>query len=348
MRLSVRSRIMVAMTIVVAANLVTALVCIAYFARAQGYQATVAKDAARSQATATASIRLTQFWAEAQYYAVGVRSLRPADAADAYGRLVRSDNDARAAIAALAKAAPDASSQLSSEWQTVRLSTFAWLNAELAADDSTVRLWITPSGDLNTNSSSNITAPARLAGLSAADMRPAVRTSFDGLRDGTIRQVQDEALTAAIDATAAEGSARDVARALTIALALVSLLVAVACGSWIYRGTVTPLQEARRFADRVADGDLDAVLLVHRDDEIGSLTAAIQDMKDAVVRELRAMQELAGIVLVTAESVSAAAEKAAVAQASSDSQPSDVADDIERVLSSARTLTDLAGQMIEV
>jgi HAMP domain-containing protein len=345
--LTVRARIAIAMTALAVANLLTASVAAVYFARAENYQHQLSAASTRVALASDASERVTEFMAETESYAVAARSKRPEDQTDGYGRLARADTAAGAAVAALARSAGPDNATVVSDWADVRMGAFSWLNAEATADGSTLRLWLSPSGALNTNNVTNIPTPDYAAGEGLFDMRQAVRTRFDGFRDGIVRRVREVAETSAASAGSAEMAARDTAQTATLGLAGLALLVGVVAGIWVYRGTAVPLRAARRFADRVAAGELDATFDEHRADEIGHLTQAIENMKDVVVRDLRAMKEMAGAVLVTAEGVSFAAHGAMRSLHSSTCRGEQLEAHVSEVVTRADTLAELANGMLD-
>jgi HAMP domain-containing protein len=345
--ITVRARIAIAMTALVAANLLAATVSAVYFARADRYQNDLVAASARVALASDASERVTEFMAEAESFAVAARSKRPEDQTDGYGRLARADAAAGSAVSALAKSEGADGDTVTQDWSDVRIGTFSWLNAQAGADGSALRLWLSPSGALNTNNVSNIPTPEYAAAEGLFDIRQAVRTRFDGFRDGIIRRVRDNAAAQAQATGSAEQLARNTAQTVTLGLAGLSLLVAVLAGVWVYRGTAIPLRAARRFADRVAAGELDATFPEHRGDEIGHLTAAIENMKDVVVRDLRAMKEMAGAVLVTADGVSHAANTALDSLRSGACSGDRLEGEVSAVARQADMLTELANGMLE-
>lgn len=75
---------------------------------------------------------------------------------------------------------------------------------------------------------------------------------------------------------------------ITIGLALVASLFAVALGIWLTRSITIPLRGAVALANSVAAGDLNSQVDVHSDDEVGELLAALKTMnaslKDIVLK----------------------------------------------------------------
>lgn len=114
-------------------------------------------------------------------------------------------------------------------------------------------------------------------------------------------------------------------------LAALGLVVAIVAAVGLYRSIALPLSRARAFADTVASGHLEASFAHHRKDEIGALTHAVENMKDAVVRRIAVMREMAGAVLVTAESVRSEAITA----------------DAPAAIHGAEVLLELSNQMLE-
>ncbi len=90
----------------------------------------------------------------------------------------------------------------------------------------------------------------------------------------------------------ADASARAFAagRVLLLAFGAIALLVGASAAWLLTRGIVTPLQEAVRLAERVAEGDLGAKIVHRRGDEIGRMFDALNHMTEgmsaAVVRVL--------------------------------------------------------------
>lgn len=136
----------------------------------------------------------------------------------------------------------------------------------------------------------------------------------------------------------------------TLVLVVLSVLVAGLASLWLYRTIARPLGEARDFANRVAGGELDASFDRHSDDEIGTLTRAVANMKDTVASRVEVMREMAGVVIVNADDVHNAARHARV---SLDGRPAapfaagDLERDLDEVVARAETLTGLAAQMLE-
>lgn len=66
-------------------------------------------------------------------------------------------------------------------------------------------------------------------------------------------------------------------------------LLAVVVAWWLARSTIRPLAELAAAADRVANGDLDARVPVHRCDEVGRLAAAFNRMTHETQRYVQAL-----------------------------------------------------------
>jgi methyl-accepting chemotaxis protein len=122
----------------------------------------------------------------------------------------------------------------------------------------------------------------------------------------------------------------------------VCVLVAVGTGVWLYRTIAGPLHEAKEVAERVAAGDFSATFPRHTNDEIGALVSAVEAMKDAVVGKVSIMREMAGAVLVTAESL-----RASVATVSESAGNNGNASALAEMDDSSQLLADLATQLIE-
>jgi methyl-accepting chemotaxis protein len=107
--------------------------------------------------------------------------------------------------------------------------------------------------------------------------------------------------TAAIKAEA-DGISNS-ARPVLIGTGIVTLLAALALGL-VTAGSITkPLSSAVAYANLVSEGHLEARFPNHTGDEIGSLTRAIECMKDDLVRRMFQLREMAGVVSYAADEV---------------------------------------------
>jgi methyl-accepting chemotaxis protein len=69
-------------------------------------------------------------------------------------------------------------------------------------------------------------------------------------------------------------------------------------------GSITkPLTKAAAYANLVSEGHLEARYQSHTNDEIGSLTRAIECMKDDLVKRMFQLREMAGVVSYAADEV---------------------------------------------
>ncbi len=87
------------------------------------------------------------------------------------------------------------------------------------------------------------------------------------------RRVARGAATAASNQSAATSASRILWATVTVALLLASVF-----GWWITRIISVPLKQLSDHADAIADGDLDQVVLITREDEVGRLAAAFRSM----------------------------------------------------------------------
>lgn len=332
MNLSVKARIAIAMTALVAVNTLSAGLSYVSFETAARHSRTADSAARLARDAEIASTRLTQFVADSRALGFTVsRSSVSEDSSVAYGRLQGAETDVDAALRALARDGSTDVDALTSQWVEVRDTTFLWVNREAERSSSPFRLTRDPAGRFRASIDSNIVEPARIAAMTDVELSREVRDATESLKNATLRRIVSDAEKTAAAASAAETEARSRAIVTTLVLAALGLVMAAAAAMWLYRSIALPLAEARAYADRVAGGDLAAGFPHHRADEIGTLTHAVEAMKDAVVLRIATMREMAGAVLVTAEAVR---EDAVAAE-----EPA--------VVAGAETLLGLAGQMLE-
>lgn len=345
MHTTVRSRIIIVMAVLVLANAATAVVSRALYVRAAAYGAASQAAERRAGLAAAASDRVTAFSADAGTLAFAALQSRTSEAVSrAYGDVVGSEQSATHALQRLAAAAPGSSTQLGRQWDGVRLATYVWVNAEASQGGAALRIRNVPGQGYRASVESNLATPVALQAMAGGQMRDEVRSETAVLRDATLRSLVVASQQAADQAAAAEDLAARQAQGVTVALVLATLVLAVVGAVWLYRSIATPLARARSFADRVAQGDLYAMFESHRADEIGALTHAVENMRDAVVHEIAVMREMAGAVLITAEELRTAASHASgVAQASG----AELASDLGEVQRHSEVLSGLAVQMIE-
>jgi HAMP domain-containing protein len=347
MGLSVRARIALAMTVVVAANAAAAAFSWAYYSRAAEYGATARQATIAARAAASAAQRLSEFSADTGSLAFSLaQSSRPEETSGLYGAVQGTDVAVTDALRALSNVTTGTTgATLSTQWDATRRVTYAWINAEAVAAGSTLRLRRLDDGRYQAGTASNITLPADLQGMPASGLASASRQRVSALKDGTLRTVLHEADAASALATTEEEQARALARNGTAALVVASLVLAMAAAAWLHGTIARPLATAKRFADAVAAGDLGATFEHHAGDEIGTLTRSVEEMRDAVVHDLAVMREMAGAVLVTADGVRDAATHAlATIDAGGDFDES-LAEDVVAVVTRAEVLMDLASEM---
>jgi len=231
-------------------------------------------------------------------------------------------------------------------WQSLRITTYAWINTEAQASGADLRITRNPNGAFRDSVDTNLTLPAELVGASRTDLRQAVRDRAERFKYatlGTIVRAADVELEAA---TVSEANARRDAQRGTAAFVGLSVLVAVVLGVWLYRSISQPLSAARAYADRVGSGEYDTVAPVHAADEIGVLTRAVENMKDHLVHEMNVMREMAGAVMVTAEGVQEEVASAGALVDQPDHDAEAVRDGLAHVQARVDTLQELARQML--
>jgi methyl-accepting chemotaxis protein len=264
-----------------------------------------------------------------------------------YGNVLGSELVATESLRRLGAQIGSSAEPLTRQWDELRNIAYLWVNAEAADGHNDLRISRMTNGQFRASIASSLVAPPALKSASSAELRTAVRMQTESLKDGSLRRIVADAEQAALVATRREDKARQLALNGTLASLLLSLLLAVAASIWLYRSIARPLMAARVYADRVADGDWAATFPNHRADEIGALTHAVENMKDAFVRKATIMSEMAGAVLVTSGQVDAAAKHAQQAVASGEISPTDLAADLSAVSARTETLTGLAAQMLQ-
>ncbi len=352
MHLTVRNRIALAMTALVAANALTAGVVWVYTTRAAQYSERSASASETARLAQWASAQVTQFSADANALALSVSQAQsPEQASAVYGEVMGAETAVTRALEQIDAIAPESSGlDLLTQWDELRLNTYVWVNAEATSGGSPLRMTRAANGRYRASISSNITTPTGLENASLDGLRAAVRTRGSILEDATLRGVVDRSTATASEAREAEEQARIMARNATLALVLLSAVVAVAASVWLYRTIARPLVAAKHFADRVAAGDLSATFGARPEDEIGTLISAVEAMKDAVVQRIAVMREMAGAVIVNAEDAGRAARHARTSALERTSSLRDAADlraDLDSVVVRVDTLTELASQMLE-
>lgn len=348
MKTTVRSRIAIAMTILVVANAVGAAFSWWAYGEAARYSAEARAASGRAALASAAAERVTAWSADAGTLAFAAREARRSeDISGPYGNVLGSELAATGALGRLDARFGASALPLSAQWDELRLLTYLWVNSEAVDGGTDIRLSRMPDGRVRASAASNLVAPAGFADQSASQRRTTIRQRTEALKDGALRRIVVSSEQAAVEAALAADRALALARNGTIATLLFVLLLAVVASIWLYRSIARPLTTARVFADRVAGGDWAATFTLHRADEIGALTHAVENMKDAFVRKATIMSEMAGAVLVTSGQVDAAAKHAQQSVASGEISPEDLAQDLAAVSSRTETLTGLAAQMLQ-
>lgn len=95
-------------------------------------------------------------------------------------------------------------------------------------------------------------------------------------------------------------------RMINLAVLSLSLLVAVFAGHWLYRSISEPLQEIRRVAASLADGDLSALVSVTGKDELASIATALNTAISSLASLLQQVKNATGQLGNSIDSVGAA------------------------------------------
>lgn len=350
MRVSVRLRIAVAMSLILAANTGAAL-----YARSREQWTATLEDAAQASAARarlaeTASLDVARALADSGSLAFAVRNSEHSEEISlAYGWVRGSDPEVTRVIERLAASTPATRvAGIAGEWEELRRGMYAWVNEEAEQGASTFRLALHESGRIEGAVHSGVPVPASLAGLHGAELREAVRRQANTLTAGSLRRLAVEADRESASTRAAADAARRAARSGTFALVLANILLAAAAGLWLYRTISAPLVRATAFANSVASGDDSARIERHASDETGVLTRAIQDMRDALARRVEVMREMAGVVIVNADGVGDAAQHALAGfeNRSEAQHHAEAVADMRAVVAQAESLKALAAQML--
>ncbi len=134
-------------------------------------------------------------------------------------------------------------------------------------------------------------------------------------------------------------------RNLTLAVIVLAFVGGLGVSAWLIRSVVIrPLEEAGAFARQIAAGDLSAEIRVHRNDEIGTLAAALKDMQG----ELRGMVELIGRkaqdIARSTEELSASSDHISEATEQQSQAASSMAAAVEELTVSINHVSDFAGE----
>lgn len=346
MKTSVRQRIAIAMSAVLLANAAASGFSWVWYTRAARFADASRAATATARSAASVSQAVSRFMGDANGLAAFLAAgSAPAAATAIAATMLESDREVDRALARMG--AGSQSADLRARWEELRVVTYGWIDEVASSGRSPLRIRTAGGGRYRVGVTSDLALPASVASLDAAGLRDAARSRAEALRDGSLRRVLQDADARAARAAASEEDARTLARNGTAGLLALSVLVAIAASAWIYRTIATPLAAARTFAATVAAGDLRATMERHSTDEIGELTRTVSEMKDAVVRKVDTMREMAGAVLVTADGVAAAASHAgAVARSLPGAAEAGLSADVEDVESRANTLVGLAEQML--
>ncbi|MGV8823259.1 methyl-accepting chemotaxis protein [Methylibium petroleiphilum] len=84
----------------------------------------------------------------------------------------------------------------------------------------------------------------------------------------------------------------------------VAVLGALAASFWLIRSIVGPLARAVAIADRVAEGDLSGQVVVHSEDEVGRLLAAMRRMQDSLIGVVGTVRQNADSVATASVQIS--------------------------------------------
>jgi len=336
------------MTLLVVANAVGAAFSWWAYGEAARYSAEARIASRRAALASAAAERVTAWSADTGALAFAAREAkRSEDISGPYGNVLGSELAATGALRRLGSQFAADAAPLADQWEELRLLSYLWVNSEAVDGGTDIRLSRMSDGRIRASGESNLVAPQGFAEQEAAQFRTTIRQRTEALKDGTLRHIVVNSEQEAVEAAVAADQALALAKDGTIATLLFVLLLAVVASIWLYRSIVRPLTSARDFADRVAGGDWTAAYTLHRSDEIGALTHAVENMKDAFVRKATIMSEMAGAVLVTSGQVDAAAKHAQQTVASGEISPADLAEDLAAVSSRTETLTGLAAQMLQ-
>ncbi|MDZ4168301.1 MAG: methyl-accepting chemotaxis protein [Coriobacteriia bacterium] len=343
-RTTVRLRIVLAMFIVVLANLVVGGFASYQYAQAAASASAAAEAQARAGLLAQASQRLTEYFSEATNLALSMKaSTSSEEISTEYGGFIGVDQSVFMALGRLEAGLPSEDyERMSRTWEDLRIDVAKWVNTEALSGGTPIRLRRMENGSFRASVETDLYAEE---GTPASEMRRAVHVKEEAFRDGLLRGLVRDAEAEALLATRAEKQASELARAAILVSIGVALFVALAMSVWLYRSIATPLTAAKHFSDEVAAGHLEASIVHRTGDEIGALTLSVENMRDAVVRRLDNIRELAGVVLVLTESSTATLAEAEKALAEGESERA--AASLTEARATTATLSELASGMLE-
>lgn len=346
MTLDVKSRIGIAMTAVVAINLVAAGAVWWLNASAARHAQDATHAAAKAVWVSTASGAITEFISESNDLVLGFSAEDTSESSAEYGDVMGKDLDiANLLDGAPADVTPNEIDSIVDTWMTLRNGVFVWANTEAEAAGSATRLTINEDGKVRASVQTNIVVPTELAVLGRTELRREIRSQEEAFRDGLLRNIQRDAIAASDEAQALAMATRQRATTYTLALIGIGFLTAIAASAWLYGTIASPLKRARHVAEQVAAGHLDAQFPDHSDDEIGALVLAVEKMRDSVVGKVMIMREMAGVLIVTAEGVGDAAEHAR--EITDEHANPELQMVLEEVGRRASTLEELSAQMLQ-
>lgn len=348
MKLSVKKRIQLVMTVIVAVNLVAGVVSWDLYAAASQSAARARAAADRARLASAASASVTEFMAASTDLALGVsRSTTSPERSRLYGTLIGTEPNVNRAVERVAAATDGDSGEAAVRtWQSLRVAVYAWINTEAQNGGADLRITRNPNGSFRDSVRTNLSLPADLAALPTAALRQAVRDRAERYKYSTLGDIVKTAEADSAAAATSEARARLKAQQGTVALVALSALVAILLGGWLYRSISRPLSAAKHYADRVAGGEYDAVLAKHSADEIGVLTHAVENMKNNLVHEMNVMREMAGAVMFTAEGVKEAASNAGTLVERPDHDATQVKAGLADVTAQVDILQELSRQML--
>lgn len=343
MHLSVRARIALVVAAVTVVNVMAAAVSMSLYARASESAARAQQAQHRAALIAYASQRATELYAQAGDLALAVSGgSESAEQSARYGGLLGADAAVRHALDLVQRSGGSAS--LGPEYDRLRQLMYRWVNAEAARGGSSLRLVLESDGRVRA------TVVAATAGTAEAvpgvSLRGQVRRAQEAFRDATLRGLAVKADQDAVTAVAQEADAREAAQRATLLALVFALMVAIGSGVWLYGSIARPLARARDFAAAVEAGDLTVRYGDHRHDEIGELTHAVEEMKDAVVRRIDTMREVAGVVMVMTEATKESTEQAEALLDSNDAEPGALRSSVRDARSSAEALSGMVAELL--
>lgn len=357
MKLSVKARIAVVMTVVVVANVIVGAASWGLYQDAARSGARARAAAERAQLAGTASERVTAFLLgstdlalsvsrpDATYYPYGGSEERTR----LYGSLMKTEPTVDQSIARLAAVTPGSTgADARSKWQAIRNDVYAWINTEAEASGADLRIARQADGTFAASDTSNLTLPAEFANIAPIDQRKLVRVRAENFKSATLGGIVRAANADASAAAAAESQARLMAQIGTIVLVGLSALLAALLGIGLYRAISLPLSEAKRYADEVAGGNYEATIQRHSADEIGVLTHAVENMKDKLVQELNVMREMAGVVMFTTDGVREALASTTEAVERPGHEAAEINAELAEVSTRVNILRDLSRQMLGI